>query len=244
MIKISAISYLNSIPFVYGLKKGKLINSIELTLDYPAACADRLVKGKVDIALVPIVVIPNLPFSNIISDYCIGTNGAVDTVCLFSDVPINEIKSIDLDYQSMTSVALLKFLLKEYWKLDIKINSLKRDCDSDIKDNNAALVIGDRAFNLINKHPYVYDLPAIWNKMTGLPFVFAAWVANKRLPNSFISDFNSCLEYGLNNINQALLQEKDSYSHCENAKDYLNKKISYNLDAEKLKSMQFFLENI
>ncbi len=80
--------------------------------------------------------------------------------------------------------------------------------------------------------------------LNSIPFVFAAWVANKRLPNNFISDFNSCLKYELNNINQALLQEKDSYSHCENAIDYLNNKISYNLDSEKLKSMHFFLKNI
>ena len=64
------------------------------------------------------MVIPSLRESHIISNYCIGANGAVETVCLCSDVPISEIASIYLDYQSRTSVALLKILLKEYWGVD------------------------------------------------------------------------------------------------------------------------------
>ena len=244
MIKISAVSYLNSIPFIYGLKNSKLIDIIDLHLDHPAACAEELINGNVDLALVPVVVIPNLKYANIISDYCIGANGAVDTVCLYSDVPINEIRSVDLDYQSRTSVALLKVLLKEYWNLNIELNNSKVGFEQNIGGSNAALVIGDRAFNLTNKHPYVYDLSAIWKEMTGFPFVFAAWVANKILPHNFLNEFNISLQDGLSNINKALDQEKDSYPHCKNPIDYLNNKISYNLDAEKIAGMDLFLKKI
>ena len=112
MVRISAVSYLNTIPFIYGLKQSKLMKKIELYLDFPAVCADKLINGQVDLALVPVVVIPTLKDAHIVSDYCIGANGAVDTVCLYSDVPISEVESISLDYQSKTSVALLKILLK------------------------------------------------------------------------------------------------------------------------------------
>ena len=244
MIKISAVSYLNSIPFIYGLKNSKLIDTIDLRLDHPAACAEELINGNVDLALVPVVVIPNLEYAYIISDYCIGANGPVDTVCLYSDVPINEIRSVDLDYESRTSVALLKVLLKEYWNLNIELNNSKVGFEQNIGGSNAALVIGDRAFNLTNKHPYVYDLSAIWKEMTGFPFVFAAWVANKILPDDFINTFNISLQDGLRNIDQALDQEKDSYPHCKSPIDYLNNKISYNLDAEKLAGMDLFLKKI
>ena len=60
MIKISAVSYLNTIPFIYGLKQSKLIHTIDLQLDYPSICADKLINGDVDLALVPVVVIPRL----------------------------------------------------------------------------------------------------------------------------------------------------------------------------------------
>ena len=244
MLKISAVSYLNTIPFIYGLKQSKLMNTIDLHLDYPAICADKLIGREVDIALVPVVVIPQLENAYIISDYCIGANGTVDTVCLYSDVPIEEIQTIALDYQSITSVALLKILLKEYWHVKPKLNNTELGFEDKIKGRNAALVIGDRAFELNTKHQYIYDLSAIWKKMTGLPFVFAAWVSNTKLPQDFIVAFNKALENGLTDIDKAIALEGGNYSNCVNPKDYLNHKISYLLDAEKQKGMALFLKKI
>ena len=244
MLKISAVSYLNTIPFIHGLKQSELIKTIDLQLDYPSICADKLINGTVDLALVPVAVIPKLKEAYIISDYCIGANGAVDTVCLYSDVPIEEIESIALDYQSRTSVALLKILLNEYWQLNPELKKANVGFEENIKGNHAALVIGDRAFALNTKHAYIYDLSAIWKKMTGLPFVFAAWVANTKLPQDFIVSFNKALEKGLSNIDKALALEGDSYPNCKNPEDYLNNKISYNLDVEKQKGMELFLRKI
>ena len=244
MLKISAVSYLNTIPFIHGLKQSELIKTIDLQLDYPSICADKLINGTVDLALVPVAVIPKLKEAYIISDYCIGANGAVDTVCLYSDVPIEEIESIALDYQSRTSVALLKILLNEYWQLNPELKKANVGFEENIKGNHAALVIGDRAFALNTKHAYIYDLSAIWKEMTGLPFVFAAWVANTKLPQDFIISFNKALEKGLSNIDKALALEGDSYPNCKNPEDYLNNKISYNLDVEKQKGMELFLRKI
>ncbi|MEC7646213.1 MAG: menaquinone biosynthesis protein [Bacteroidota bacterium] len=243
-IKIAAVSYLNTIPFVYGLRQSKLIDSIDLQLDYPALCADKLINGKVDLALVPIAVIPKLQDPHIISDYCIGANGAVDTVCLYSDVPLSKIETIALDYQSKTSIALLKILLKDYWKINVKLENSKIGFEQKIIGKSAALVIGDRAFDLKQKHKYIYDLSAVWKEFTGLPFVFATWVANKKLSYDFISVFNNSLEIGLNNIEQALNQESHNFSHCKNPQDYLNNKISYHLDAKKIEAMELFLSKI
>jgi len=244
MLTISAVSYLNTIPFIYGLKQSKLMDTIDLQLDYPAICADKLINGEVDIALVPVVVIPQLENAYIISDYCIGSDGEVDTVCLYSDVPIEEIQTIALDYQSHTSVELLKILLKEYWQLSPELIKAEVGFEDSIKGKHAALVIGDRAFALNAKHTYIYDLSAIWKEMTGLPFVFAAWVANKKLPQDFIIDFNKALEKGLSDMQKALNFEGDNYPNCKNPEDYLNNKISYNLDAEKQKGMALFLEKL
>jgi len=244
MYKVSAVSYLNTIPFIYGLKQSKLINSIDLQLDYPSICADKLINGSVDLALVPIAVIPKLRNAHIISDYCIGAVGAVDTVCLYSDVPIEQIESIALDYQSLTSVALLKILLKEYWQLNPEIKKANIGFEDNIKDKNAALVIGDRAFNLNSKHKYIYDLSTFWKEMTVLPFVFAAWITNKELNQDFIIDFNKALKNGLSDVDAALNFNGNNYPTCVKAKDYLNNKISYNLDSEKRKGMELFLNKL
>jgi len=244
MYKVSAVSYLNTLPFIYGLKTSELINSINLQLDYPAICADKLINAEVDIALVPVTVIPKLKHYNIISNYCIGAEGVVDTVCLYSDVPISEIKKIILDYQSRTSVALLKVLLKEYWDLNTELIKAEVGFEDTINGENAALVIGDRAFDLNHKYKYVYDLSALWKEMTGLPFVFACWVAIKDLPNQFLSDFNAALQNGLNNIDKAILMEVDNYPSCVSPEEYLNNKISYNFNEEKQKGMNLFLSKI
>lgn len=243
-IKIAAVSYLNTIPFIYGLKQSKFIDNIDLHLDYPALCADKLITGKVDLALVPVVVIPNLKDAHIISDYCIGANGAVDSVCLYSEVPLSKIQSISLDYQSRTSIALLKILLKDYWKMNFQLKKSKQGFENKIKGTNAALVIGDRAFDLNLKHKYIYDLSAVWKEFTGLPFVFAAWVANKKLSNDFIVEFNKSLKIGLQNIDHALNQESSHYMYCKNPYDYLNNKICYYLDEKKIEAMNLFLSKI
>ena len=244
MIKICAVSYLNTLPFIYGLKQSELIHSIDLKLYYPSICADKLINGEVDLALVPVAIIPKLKEAHIISDYCIGSNGAVDTVCLYSDVPIEQIESIALDYQSRTSVALLKILLKEYWQLNPELKKANIGFEENIQDKNAALVIGDRAFALNSKHKYIYDLSAVWKEMTALPFVFAAWVTNKKLPKDFIVDFNKSLKNGLSDIDAALNFKGNNYPSYEKPKDYLNNKISYILDVDKQKAMELFLSKI
>jgi len=242
--KVSAVSYLNTIPFIYGLKNSPIFDHIELSLDFPALCADKLLNNQVDIGLVPVAVIPKLQHPHIISDYCIGANGAVDTVCLYSDVPISEIDSIALDYQSHTSVELLKILLREYWYLNPELKNAEIGFEDSIKGKYAALVIGDRSFELNTKYRYIYDLSAIWKQLTGLPFVFATWVSNKELPKDFILTFNVALEHGLQNMDKAIALEWDNYPNCENPEDYLNHKISYLLDAEKQKGMALFLEKL
>jgi chorismate dehydratase len=148
-IRISAVSYLNSLPFVYGLTHSSLINECDISLDIPSVCAEKLINGTVDIGLIPVAAIPQVPNATIISDYCIGANGEVKTVCLFSEVPLNEIKTILLDYQSRTSVLLVKILAKEFWKINPEFINAEAGFEQKIKGTTAGVVIGDRTFELI-----------------------------------------------------------------------------------------------
>ena len=242
--KLSVVSYLNTIPFVYGLQQAGFSNKLDISLDIPSACAEKFIDGKVDIGLVPIVVLKQMQNTQILSDYCIGANGAVDTVCLFSDEPIHKIESISLDYQSKTSLALLKILLDEYWGLYPELLSSASGYEDEIKEKKAGLIIGDRAFLYQNKFEYTYDLAEIWRLHTGMPFVFACWIANKKLDQNFQIEFNEALSFGINNIDKAIEEAANIYKHCKNPTDYLNNKISYLLNTEKRKAMQLFLQKI
>jgi len=237
MIKVSCVSYLNSQPFIYGLKNSSIINEIELSLDVPSVCADKLKRGTVDIGLVPVVLIPELKESHIISDYCIGADGKVETVLLLSDVPIEKIKTVLLDNQSRTSVMLTKVLAKKFWNISPDWIDAENNFEKNIQGATAGLVIGDKTFALKNKFFYVYDLSEEWKKLTSLPFVFACWVSNKKIQDDFISRFNNALEFGLKNISLVASQNP---SNGFDALDYLTKKVSYDFDERKKEAMKYF----
>lgn len=206
---------------------------------YPAKIASMLMNDEIDVGLVPVAIIPKLKEHYIISDYCIGAVKKVASVCLFSEVPLAEIKTVILDYQSRTSVELAKILLEYYWKLDVKFEAAAENFREHIRGTTAAVVIGDRAFEQRKISAYHFDLAAAWISFTGLPFVFAAWVANKKLPPEFIYRFNEANKIGLENINAVVAE---NISPFYDLKTYYTEDISYNLTAEKRKGLEKFLE--
>ena len=242
--KVSAVSYFNTIPFIYGIKHSDIFSQIKLFLDFPSECARKLLEDEVDIALVPIVILKRNSQFNIISNFCIGSNGKVDTVCVYSNIPIQDVESIYLDYQSKTSVELLKIICKEYWNISPDFKLSKKGFEKKIKGSSAALIIGDRAFSANRIYNYQYDLSDIWKKMTGLPFVFACWISNKKIDKDFLEKLNSALRFGLLDIKKSVEIEKHNFPHCKAPNDYLNNKISYNLDTNKIAGMNLFLSKI
>ena len=244
-LKISIVNYFNTLPFRYGLKKSALINKIELQEDIPSICAQKLKFGQVDIGLVPVALLPELNTYQIITDYCIGADGIVDSVKLYSQVPLSEIETITLDYQSKSSITLTKVLCKFFWKKKVDFLDSAPGFESKVEGRNAAVVIGDRTFSLNGVYTYEYDLAEEWKKFTGLPFVFAAWVSTNEIDSQFISKFNLALKSGVENTQKAI-DEDASALKIKNldAQDYLTKKISYNLDSEKRKALDLFLEYI
>jgi chorismate dehydratase len=239
-IKVGAVSYLNTKPLLYGIRRSEeLMEMIELVEDYPAKIAGMLVDGTIDVGLAPVAVIPKLNEWHIVSDYCIGSSGEVASVCLFSEVPIDKIKRVLLDYQSRTSVNLCKVLLKHFWKINPEIEEAKENYISDIKGTTAGVVIGDRALNQRKVSPYIYDLAGSWKAMTGLPFVFATWIANKELPPAFTALFNKANGLGLSNLKDVIAENP---YHVYDLETYYTTNISYTLNEQKLKGMNRFLE--
>lgn len=225
---------------MWGIKRSNdLLQQIELIEEYPSKIADKLINGTIDVGLVPVTVVPKLKESHIITDFCIGANGDVASVCLFSEVPIEKIQRVLLDYQSRTSVNLCKILLKHHWKMSPVIEDAKENYLQCIKGSTAGVVIGDRALAQRKISSYIYDLAGAWKSMTGLPFVFAAWVANKKLPDGFIQQFNDANATGLKNMDAVIEENKIS---VYDLKKYFTENISYTLDEEKLKGMDKFLE--
>ncbi len=239
-IKVGAVSYLNTKPLLYGITRSEeLMNEIELITDYPASIAAMLIEDKIDIGLIPVAAILKLKEHYIVGDYCIGAEGDVASVCLFSEVPLENIETILLDYQSHTSVNLCKVLLKHYWKINPVLQDAKEDFRNHIKGTTAGVVIGDRALEQRKTSTYIYDLAGTWKTFTGLPFVFAAWIANKKLPETFCSVFNRANGVGLQHLDDVIAENPYSIYPL---KTYYTKNISYLLTEEKRKGLQLFLD--
>lgn len=242
--RISIVSYINSIPFIYGVKNHTIYKNLDLSLHIPSVSAKKFLNNEIDIGLVPVASINKLQNFNIFSNYCIGSNGKVDTVCVFSDTPIYDVEEILIDYQSITSVNLLKLLLKNFYNINPSLKKTTHGFEKKISKSQAALVIGDKAFNLHKKHKYVYDLSEAWFKMTGLPFVFACWIAKKDISQNILNEINSSFLYGVNNIDCALKNNQIYNIDKKIVKFYLKNRISYDFDIQKKKAMAIFLEQI
>ncbi len=239
IIKVGAVSYLNTKPLIYGFKHGHKVEHMELIEDYPSKVAAMLLNDEIDVGLVPVAIIPRLKEAHIITDYCISAEGPVASVCIFSDVTIMNVEKVLLDYQSKTSVALAKILLKHYWKISPLVEDAKEDFRDHIKGTIAGVVIGDRAFEQRKESLYIYDLAEAWINMTGLPFVFAAWIANKKLPDNFIETFNAGNKIGLQNIDKVIAE--NDYNKYDLNK-YFRENVSYQLTPEKMQGLNRFFE--
>ncbi len=240
-IRVGAVNYLNTKPLIYGFEKGMMKEAIDLVIDYPANIANQLVNNEIDIGLIPVAAIPRLKDWHVNSNFCIACDGAVASVALFSDVKLKEIKIILLDYQSRTSVALLKILLKEHWDIAPVLMEASEGYESSINGTTAGLVIGDRALNQRLKNKYIFDLGEGWKEMTRLPFVFAAWVSYKPMSVEFINLFNEANKFGINNLEEVV---KENPFKAYDLHKYYTENILFEPEFDKLEIITIFLKKL
>jgi len=242
-IKISAVKYANTYPFLYGMYKTGFDKKVSISTDHPADCASRLIEGDVDIGLIPIAALPLMKEYYIITDFCLGAYGKVRTVMLLSNCSFNKIERIYLDYRSRSSVNLARILAKYYWKKTFIWAETSEDFNFlDIKDNEALVLIGDQCFEYENRFSQKIDLAEEWYNYTGLPFAFACWTANKKLEENILDDFNAALKTGVENIPEVVKLYRETGSiKGEDLNIYLTKNMDFHLTNEKRKAIELFL---
>ncbi|RQO30992.1 hypothetical protein DBR32_09805 [Taibaiella sp. KBW10] len=237
-IKVTAVSYLNTKPLLYGIQRHPILQQIDLSLAYPSRIALQLQEDTTDVGLVSTAALLTIPNATIITDYCIAASGKVASVCIYSKRPLAQVNKIYLDYQSRTSVKLAEILLKHYWKKEVLLLPAPENFMDLIEDTTAAVIIGDRALKANHQFEYVYDLAEHWKAFTGYDFVFAAWIANKALPETFIQQFGEANALGLQHIDAVIAENPfPEYS----LDTYYRENIQYVLDEDKRKGLNLFL---
>jgi predicted solute-binding protein len=174
VVRLGAVDYLNVRPLVYGLDGRP---EISLRFDVPSTCARLLEAGEIDLGMVPSITYLDRPGDRIVPGVCIGSEGPVASVALYTRRPMTEVRTIALDTSSRTSAALVRIVSRRVFGISPIFVTHPPDLPSMLALADAALLIGDPA--LFMDHRAIgaekIDLGALWTEMTGLPFVWAFW---------------------------------------------------------------------
>lgn len=196
--RVGGVTYLNAWPVLYGLMLGR--EPARLNMAFPSVLAQRLCRGETDIALAPVATLALRPGFELAPRICIGADGPVSSVLIVGERPVEELDSLLLDSASRTSVVLAQLVATELRKgrsLPVTPADYVR-IDREAHGRTGALVIGDRALEVKARYPHVLDLGEAWKAWTGLPFVFAAWIAPRGVLNEALFEMLlRSLEHGL-----------------------------------------------
>ena len=243
-IRVGAVSYLNAKPLYHRL--GEHAPEVSLTMDYPSALADRLSRGDLDVALIPSVEYLRGVGRGyeIIPGFAIAAKGPVRSVRLFSRVPLGQIRRLALDEGSRTSQALCRILLERAWGASPdRVENLPLGTPAEESTADAVMLIGDRAMrDPSGTFAEVVDLAEAWNDWTGLPFVFALWVARSGVD---LGDLPEALERsradGLAHVFE-IADEHGPRLGLDRAEclDYLTRVLSYDLGERECAGLRRF----
>ena len=240
VINVAAVSYLNTIPFLYGLRHSEGL-SAGLLLSPPSGCTRAFDERRADIALIPVGGLPQIkdPDFDIVTSWCIGADGSVRTVVMTSDAPLKGIKRVWLDSHSHTSVALARVLAAKYWKIAPEWVELDDYSRLDAPEpGDAFVLIGDKVFDHEERFAGSWDLAEEWQRHTKLPFVFAVWVARKSGPAETLAALENALTLGVERVYESILES--DYADRPYAYEYLTRNIDYFFDEQKRRGLRRF----
>src|SRR4030043_54643 len=249
-LRIVLVSYLNTYPIVWGLKKIADSHQPDIILAPPAQCAQALLLDKVGVALVPSITYLHSILAFELLPFGIVTHKQIDTVLLVGNRPFEEWKTVFLDTDSLTSVQLAKILFR-LKKLSPHFISGIEGIEH-LRDQSGALIIGDKCFTLASRFSMVYDLSKVWSELTELPFVFALFLVHPQCERARLKEaylmIKEATELGLKNLDHVIEewcnenpQERNQKDHAYYY-DYLKNKISYFLTPEALRGLREFFQ--
>jgi chorismate dehydratase len=236
MFRVSAISFLNTVPLVRALLAERPAG-LDVHFTLPSVCADELRAGTADIGLIPAIEYLRIPDLAILGDAAIATRGFVRSIALLSRRPLKEVRTVSADTASRTSAALTQVLFQQRFGRRVKLVTHAAEPAAMLAECDAALLIGDPALHY-RQHPLpgveITDLGAWWKEATGLPFVFAFWAARREAALPELADaFNRWRDQGVEDIEAIVAAEAPRRGlPADVVRAYLTENIHFTLDAE------------
>lgn len=237
--KLALVSYYNTLPFVKGLADARISLDLDVQKVTPAECAKLFIEDEVDISLIPVGALPNATEYKIFGNYCIGAVENVRTVSVFSNTPFEELDKIYLDEDSRTSSKLVRIIQEQF--LGRNIQYIPGNLPFHLLPKEGMLNIGDKVFKNEGKYLVQTDLAGEWIKYTGLPAVFAVWVAKPHVEDLFLENVNSALTSGLSQLEDIIVENENSLPWV---RDYLTKNLSFTFDSVKMEALTEYLNRL
>jgi predicted solute-binding protein len=243
--RVCAVSYLNTVPLVWGIEHGAQSGIFEMTYALPSECADQLASGEADIGIVPVIEMARQKLDYFRSTG-IACRGAVRSILLVSKVPIREIKTLATDTGSRTSVMLSRVILAEKYGVRPTLISRRAELAPMLGEADAALLIGDPALHLDPATlPFeTLDLGLEWTQMTGLPMVFAVWSGKREMMQpAYEQAFLDSCRGGLAHMDEIVRQQSLIRGVTEQlAREYLTRHIVYELNDRDHEGLNLYLK--
>ena len=241
MLTLGLVPYLNALPLYRTLEtsgRARIIRAV------PAQLGAHLQRGECAAALLPIVDHFRDPQSFLVSDACIGSDGTVRSVLLFSKTAPEKMNSVAADTSSHTSVALLRVLLADVFGAAPPLVDHAPDFRAMLERHDAALLIGDNALEAaqnLSRGVQVFDLGEMWKQLTGKPFVFAAWVAREAVPEDLGEMLSAARDEGEAQLPRIVAQNPvPTRLSPAQIEDYLRHAVTFHLDAAHRAGMEEF----
>ena len=246
MTRIAAVSYLNTRPFLVGIKTQIDPSEYTIQTEVPSKCAQLLAEDLVDLALIPVGSMIDFSELCLLPDYCIGADGFVDSVLLCSRGPLENVHTVFLDPSSRTSNGLVKVLFQHYWNKQVVFKDVTNYFDQ-VGDDIAVVIIGDTALQVRDSFENIYDLAYIWKEWCGLPFVFAVWAykpSNKQA-QQLIPKISTAFRFGVTHLDTiAEVCALEFNMPLDEISDYFNYSINYLLTKEHQAGLNRYLNEL
>ena len=182
-LRAAAVAYLNARPLYEGLDRDPASARFVLDCASPSEVARQVAEDEADVALMPVAAAATIGDLRMVRGCAIGAKGAVRSIVIVGDQPIDSLDSLAVDLASRTSVVLARLVLR--WRNGGReprlFGASASDALNSVSGRTGALVIGDPALHIEGKFAHALDLGAAWWELTELPFVFAAWCGRPRV---------------------------------------------------------------
>ena len=243
-LRIGAVGYLNARPLTWALDREP--ERWMVRYDLPSICAALLHSGDVDLGLVPSVEYLRSPDYRMVPGVGVGSRGPIASVALYARKPVAEITRIALDTSSRTSVALIQVLCHHHFRIRPEFVAHGPDLEAMVRTADAALLIGDPAFDA--EHASLglqkIDLGQEWTRMTGLPFIYAAWTGREGAATA--DDVRLLQEAQAEGVRaaDAIAAEygRGDARRTARAAAYLRDNVKYGIGPDEVRGLQLFLD--